>query len=90
MTRHVAKLALWALLMTPLACNKQEPAPTADAQTTGAPTAASASAPTAQDPTADIPTESDYEEQADLAIDKNNYVDRLDELEKEIDAPDPG
>ncbi|MBN1612594.1 MAG: hypothetical protein JW940_38545 [Polyangiaceae bacterium] len=89
MTRLVAKAALFGLLMAPLACN-QEPAPTAGAGAAAAPAAASAPAAAApDDPAADIATESDYEEQADLAVDKNNYVDRLDELEKEIDAPDP-
>jgi hypothetical protein len=91
MTRLVAKLTLLALLVAPLACNKQEPVPAADAEAAAAPTAPSAAAPAAEnEPLADVPTESDYEEQADLAIDKNNYVDRLDELQKEIDAPVPG
>jgi hypothetical protein len=92
MTRLQATLALFAVLMAPLACNKQEPTPVAaDAGAAAAPAATPASAPAADnDPLADVPTEADYEEQADLAIDKNNYVDRLDELEKEVDAPDPG
>jgi hypothetical protein len=84
MTRPAIQSALFALLMTPLACNKEQPAPAADAG--AAPASAAA---TDKDPLADVPTEADYEEQADLSIDKNNFVDRLDELEKEIDAPDP-
>lgn len=88
MTRFGANLAMLVLVLAPLGCDKQEATPAADPEVP--PAAPSTPAVADKDPFAEIPTEADYEEQADLAIDSINYVDRLDELEKEIEGADPG
>lgn len=93
MTNPNRTLMLLAVLGLSLACSKDKseaPAPSAVEATP--PTVSATAAPEAveTDPLAELPTEADLEEEAELAIDKDNFVEMLDQLEKEIEAPNPG
>jgi hypothetical protein len=86
----IRKLAFASLLFVVVACKKEEPpAPTEVAVVPPAAPAA-APTPTPAEPTVDlesVPVEEDFEEEAEKELTVANLPKKLDELEKEIDAP---
>lgn len=86
----IRKLTIGLLLVLVVACKKEEPP--APSQVTVVPPAepAPAATPAAAEPTVDlesVPVEEDFEEEAEKELTVANLPKRLDELEKEIDAP---
>lgn len=89
----IRKLALAAILVSLVACKKEEkPAPTPPAEATPvatAPQPATMPASVAAEPAIDLeslPVEEDFEEEAEKDITSANLSKKVDELEKEMAA----
>jgi hypothetical protein len=91
--KYAFALALVALVVTSVACEKKETPPPADtgekpstAATPPAPPPVAAAAPAAIDLDS-LPVEEEFEAEAEKEVTSANLNAKLDELEKEISAP---